>query len=196
MAQALGVKFIGANGKEITTLCSGGMLDQIAGIDMSGLDPRVRKTRIIIASDVDNPLYGRRGAAYVFGPQKGATPEMVKLLDSNLRRAAAVIKRDCGIDVAKLKGGGAAGGLGAGLVAFARARMKRGVDLVIEATQLKRYLQRCGSGHYRRGAGRFSDRVRQDAGRSREGGQAIQGARGGHRRGACGRCSGGLFPRH
>ena len=92
MAQALGVKFIDANGKEITTLCSGGMLDQIAKIDMSGLDPRVRKTRIIIASDVDNPLYGRRGAAYVFGPQKGATPEMVKLLDSNLRHAAAVIK--------------------------------------------------------------------------------------------------------
>ncbi|OOO02718.1 MAG: Glycerate 2-kinase [Chromatiales bacterium USCg_Taylor] len=141
MAQALGVKFIGANGKEITTLCSGGMLGQIAKIDMSGLDPRVRKARIIIASDVDNPLYGRRGAAYVFGPQKGATPEMVKLLDSNLRRAAVVIKRDCGIDVAKLKGGGAAGGLGAGLVAFARARMKRGVDLVIEATQLKRYLR-------------------------------------------------------
>jgi glycerate kinase len=86
---------------------------------------------------VDNPLYGLGGAAYVYGPQKGADDEMVKELDAGLINFAEVVQKDLMIDVSELKGGGAAGGLGAGLFVFLNARLKRGVDLIIEATKLK-----------------------------------------------------------
>jgi glycerate kinase len=140
MAQALGVRFLQKNKKPIEGYAAGGMLDSIAGIDMSGIDPRIEDTRITIASDVENPLTGRKGAAYVFGPQKGATPEMVEQLDRNLKLFARVIKKELGIDVASLPGAGAAGGLGAGLVAFTGAKLRSGVELVIEATRLKDHL--------------------------------------------------------
>lgn len=141
MAQALGVSFLGGNGRAIGEPVCGGLLERISEIDMHGLDPRVRKTRITIACDVENPLCGPRGAARVFGPQKGATPEMVEVLDRNLRHLAALIKRDLGIDVMRIAGGGAAGGLGAGLIAFAKAKLKRGVDLVSDAVDLAKHLR-------------------------------------------------------
>ena len=141
MAQALGVRFLNNLGKEITELGAGGMINKIASIDMKDLNPLIKKTKIIVACDVNNPLCGKSGASAVFGPQKGATPAMVKTLDSNLKHLASIIKKDLKKDVLKVKGAGAAGGLGAGLLAFAKAKMKSGVDIVIEATNLHRHLK-------------------------------------------------------
>ena len=141
MAQALGVRFLNKQGKEITEYAAGGMLNKIASIDMKGLNPLIKKTKIIVACDVNNPLCGKTGASNVFGPQKGATAAMVKTLDANLKHLSMVIKKDLKKDVLKLKGAGAAGGLGAGLVAFTNAKMKSGVDIVIEATDLHKYLK-------------------------------------------------------
>ena len=141
MAQALGVKFHDKQGREIREPGAGGMLARIARIDIGGLDPRIRKTQIIVASDVTNPLSGKTGAAYVFGPQKGATPAMVRKLDTNLRQFGNLIKRDLRKDVRKLRGAGAAGGLGAGLVAFTRAKLKSGIDIVVETTGLHEYIK-------------------------------------------------------
>lgn len=141
MAQALGVKFFNAKGKQIKSLAAGGMLDRIADINMNDVHPAVAKCKIIIASDVDNPLCGKHGASYVFGPQKGATPAMVKRLDANLRGFGMLIKKRLNVDIRMLKGAGAAGGLGAGLVAFAGAKLQSGVDIVIQATGLKSSLR-------------------------------------------------------
>jgi glycerate kinase len=141
MAQALGIKFLDGNGKEIKEYGAGGMLNKISKIDLSGIDARINKTKIIVASDVENPLYGNKGAAYVFGPQKGATPAMVKTLDANLKYFGNLIKKDLHKDVTTLKGAGAAGGLGAGLVAFTGAKLKSGIDIVVDATKLKNYLK-------------------------------------------------------
>ncbi len=141
MAQALGIKFLDKNGKEIKEYGAGGMLNKIAKIDMSGIDARINKTKIIVASDVGNPLYGKKGAAYVFGPQKGATSTMVKTLDANLKYFGNLLKKDLGKDVRTLKGAGAAGGLGAGLVAFTGAKLKSGIDIVVDATRLKKHLK-------------------------------------------------------
>lgn len=141
MAQALGVRFRDRRGRVISGYASGGMLDKIASIDLEQVDPRVKKTKIIIASDVDNPLVGKRGAAAVFGPQKGATPAMVKTLDANLKYFGEIIRRDVGIRVNNLAGAGAAGGLGAGLVAFTNAKLQSGVDILVKATGLEDYLR-------------------------------------------------------
>ena len=141
MAQALGVRFLDSDSREIQGYGSGGMLDGIASIDVSGLDKRLQNVTIKVACDVDNPLCGERGASNVFGPQKGATPEMVKILDANLSHFADCIRDNLGIEVKELAGAGAAGGLGAGLVAFCGAEMKRGVDIVIAATGLQKALE-------------------------------------------------------
>lgn len=141
MAQALGVKFFDAGGSFLSEHCGGGLLERIARIDTSGLDARLKNIKVTIASDVDNPLCGKRGAAHVFGPQKGATPEMVLTLDRNLKHFGDLIKAQLGIKVADLPGAGAAGGLGAGLVAFTKAKLKSGIDIVVEATQLEQHLK-------------------------------------------------------
>ncbi|MGH8549853.1 MAG: glycerate kinase [Methylococcales bacterium] len=141
MAQALGVRYLDKNGSELSLYASGGMLDQIAKIDGSGLDSRLRKVKIQVACDVDNPLCGEPGASSVFGPQKGATPEMVKTLDSNLGYFADLIRNTLGIDVKDLRGAGASGGLGAGLVAFCGATLKSGIDILVEATGLEQALE-------------------------------------------------------
>jgi glycerate kinase len=141
MAQAIGVRFLSKDGKLIREYIGGGMLDRIHAIDTSGVDCRIRKTGFIIASDVTNPLCGKNGAAHVFGPQKGATPAMVKMLDRNLRHYADLIRKHLKKDVLNRPGAGAAGGLGAGLLAFTGAKMKRGVDLVVEITGLKKHLK-------------------------------------------------------
>lgn len=135
MAQALGARLLDEENNELPV--GGGALGRLATIDRTNLDPRLKETEILIASDVTNPLTGPEGASVVFGPQKGATPEMVKELDANLAHYAAIIKKDLAIAIEEQPGAGAAGGLGAGLLVFAQAKMRSGVDLVIELTQLE-----------------------------------------------------------
>lgn len=135
MAEALGVKFLDATGNPISR--GGGGLADLATIDVSGVDPLVAQTKVRIASDVTNPLVGSTGSAAVFGPQKGANPEMVKVLDANLAHYAAVIKTTLGKDLADFPGAGAAGGLGAGLLAFTDSNMEKGVEIVVRETHLK-----------------------------------------------------------
>lgn len=135
MAQALGAKLLDQNNHQIPF--GGGNLDKLDKIDISNLDSRLRDVKIILASDVTNPLIGKEGASRVFGPQKGATPEMVEKLENNLQHYAKIVKRDLNKDVASVSGAGAAGGLGAGLMAFTTCEMRRGVDLAIEVTKLE-----------------------------------------------------------
>ena len=111
MARALGVRFLDAAGKAIPE--GGGALGALDRIDISRVDPRLKGASVEVACDVDNPLTGPHGAAQIYGPQKGATPKMVKALDANLKHLADVIKRDLGVDILKVPGSGAAGGLGA-----------------------------------------------------------------------------------
>jgi glycerate 2-kinase len=139
MAAALGVRFLDENGDEVEP--AGGTLPRIARIDTSGLDRRVRDVRIEAVCDVGNPLTGLTGAAHVYGPQKGATPEQVAALDAGLAHLAEVIERDLGLQVADLPGSGAAGGLGAGLRAFLGADLRRGVDLVLDIVGLREKLR-------------------------------------------------------
>ncbi len=135
-AQALGIRFLDAAGRVLPDGMAGGDLTRIARIDVSRIDPRIAATEFVVACDVDNPLCGPRGAAAVYGPQKGATPTMVRELDDNLARLADLIARDLGRNVRDVPGAGAAGGLGAGLLAFCGATMRPGVEIVIEAVRL------------------------------------------------------------
>ena len=136
MTQAIGVKLLDKKGHELRF--GGGNLNQLAKIDASAINPSLKQLKVIIASDVTAPLTGPNGASAVFGPQKGATREMVQVLDDNLHHCAAIIKRDVGRDVESKPGAGAAGGLGAGLMAFTNYRMKSGIDIVIKFTHLKK----------------------------------------------------------
>jgi len=140
MAQALGAKLLDERGNEIGF--GGGELGKLAKVDISGLDSRLREAEILVACDVTNPLTGPNGASAVYGPQKGATPEMVKLLDENLRRYAEIVRRDLDVDVEHVPGAGAAGGLGAGLMAFCQAKLMKGVELVIRAVRLDERVQK------------------------------------------------------
>lgn len=135
MAQALGAKLLDQNNHQIPF--GGGNLDKLDKIDISNLDSRLQDVKIILASDVTNPLIGKDGASRVFGPQKGATPEMVEKLENNLQHYAKIVKRDLNKEVALVSGAGAVGGLGAGLIAFTTCEMRRGVDLAIEVTKLE-----------------------------------------------------------
>lgn len=139
--QALGVRFLDRNGAPITDPLGGGRLDEIEAIDASAINPGLAAITINVACDVTNPLCGETGASAVYGPQKGATPEMVQRLDRNLAHFAALIKRDLGRDIAEAPGAGAGGGIGGGLLAFTNATMKRGVELVVAATQLDAHMQ-------------------------------------------------------
>ena len=138
VASALGVRLLDANDGEVAP--GGEALLNLAKIDLSGLDPRVRETEIIAATDVTNPLCGPTGASATFGPQKRASSEEVALLDRALAHLAGVIRRDVGVDVMDIAGGGAAGGMGAGLVAFLGAKIEWGADIVCEAVELDKRL--------------------------------------------------------
>lgn len=135
MAEALGAKFLDARGQPLAR--GGGGLNKLAHIDVSGLDPRLQEVELIVACDVTNPLCGEHGASRVFGPQKGATPEMVQLLDANLSHYAEVVKQQLGKDIRDVPGAGAAGGLGAGLLIFTHAILRKGIEIVIEYTGLQ-----------------------------------------------------------
>jgi len=139
MAQALGARLLDKKGREIGF--GGGALGNLEEIDVSKLDKRIKKTKVLVASDVDNPLTGPKGAAKVYAPQKGATPSMVKRLEKNLKRYTSIIKRDLEKDIKDIPGTGAAGGLGAGLIAFLNAKIRLGVDIVIETVGLEKHLK-------------------------------------------------------
>lgn len=141
LAQALGVRFLNFGGAPIRDLIAGGDLDQVQAVDMSDVNPGLANIRISVACDVTNPLCGEKGASRVYGPQKGATPEMVEQLDKNLAHFAHVIKRSTGRDVMDRAGAGAGGGIGAGLMAFTNAELKRGIELVVAATRLEDHMQ-------------------------------------------------------
>ena len=134
MVQALGGKLLTADNQQIAS--GGGALEQLARIDLSELDSRLADCRIDVACDVTNPLTGPEGATAVFGPQKGATAEMIVRLDRALAHYARIIQRDLAVDVLHLEGGGAAGGMGAALYAFCGARLRPGIEIVTDALHL------------------------------------------------------------
>lgn len=140
MAQALGVKFYNAQSQVMKNKMMGGLLAEVEQIDVSGIDKRIADCEIIVACDVDNPLLGEKGAARVYAPQKGATPEQVEILENNLNRLATIIKRDLGEDIINLKGSGAAGGLGAGFLAFLNARLESGIKLVLDTIRFEKLI--------------------------------------------------------
>lgn len=137
-AAALGIRFLDSKGSEFLPV--GDNLSDIAAIDMSHLLPELKKIELITMCDIDNPLYGPTGAAYVFGPQKGADPSMVAHLDAQLKAAAETVKRELGIDIAQMPGAGAAGGMGGGMVAFFGSKLQMGIETVLDTVQFDKLL--------------------------------------------------------
>ncbi|MCW2476271.1 MULTISPECIES: glycerate kinase [unclassified Symbiopectobacterium] len=134
MAQALGAKLLDAQGEPIGF--GGGALDALTRVDVSELDQRIKSCRFEVACDVTNPLTGKLGASAVFGPQKGATSAMIVQLDNALKHYAEVIRHSLDIDVDQVPGSGAAGGMGAALLAFCGAELRQGIEIVTEALGL------------------------------------------------------------
>ncbi|HYF93698.1 MAG TPA: glycerate kinase [Symbiobacteriaceae bacterium] len=139
MIMALGAKLLKKDGTPIGF--GGQALLELDRIDVSGLDPRLKQVDLLVACDVDNPLCGPRGASAVYGPQKGATPEMVQILDGALSHLADVMGRDLGVFVRDVPGAGAAGGLGGGLTGFLGARLRPGIEVVMEAVRIDEKLR-------------------------------------------------------
>lgn len=135
MLQALGIRLLDEKGEELPP--GGASLHKLASIDIRRQHPQLAHCRIDIACDVNNPLTGEKGASAVFGPQKGADAEMVRTLDANLAHFATIIQRDIGKDVANIPGAGAAGGMGAALLAFFPARLRPGIEIVLETIALE-----------------------------------------------------------
>lgn len=139
MAQALGYRLFDDQGQDVGP--GGVEAGRVVRIDASNRDSRLDSIEILVACDVDNPLCGPRGASAVYGPQKGASPELVLELDQCLNRFAQIMEKDLNVAVRDLPGAGAAGGLGAGLVAFAHGKLQRGIELVLNAINLQQRLQ-------------------------------------------------------
>lgn len=137
MATAVGARFLDAAGDDLPP--GGAALANLARVDVSSMHPALAEATIIGATDVTNPLCGETGASAIFGPQKGATPEMVAELDSCLANLGAVIRSDLNLDVLQTPGSGAAGGLGAGLIAFAGAELRSGIDMVCDVLDFDRH---------------------------------------------------------
>ena len=138
MLQALGAKLLDKDGNEIGF--GGYELSKLHKIDFSNLDSRLKNIKILVACDVTNPLTGENGSSYIFAKQKGATSEMIEVLDKNLLHYSNIIKRDLGFDINDVPGAGAAGGLGAGLLTLG-AVLKKGIEIVIEANELDKKVQ-------------------------------------------------------
>lgn len=128
-AAAVGYRFL--DQEKNSFIPTGGTLGKVVSIDTSGVDPRLKETRVISMCDIDNPLYGESGAAHIFGPQKGATPEMVLTLDENMKKAAHTVEEELGKMVSQLPGSGAAGGMGGGMVAFFDSQLQMGIEAVL-----------------------------------------------------------------
>lgn len=135
MAQALGVKFFREDASEITEFMRGGLLRDVARMDTSGIHPAIAESHVTVACDVDNPLLGPHGCAHVYAPQKGATPEIAEQLDSDMAYFIDIVEKATGHSVRDVPGAGAAGGLGAGLMAFLNAELKPGIELVLNASE-------------------------------------------------------------
>ena len=133
MLEALGYRFVDSVGTEMNGC--GEALEKIAHIDSSAAMPEIKEAEFIVACDVSSPLYGPKGAAYVFAPQKGADAAMVEELDRGLRHFADIVQMCTGLDVADMPGAGAAGGLGATFKAFLNADLKKGADMVLDAVR-------------------------------------------------------------
>ena len=157
MLQALGVRFLDVHGASLPAQLGGGRLGDISVVDFSSLDRRLVDSHFELASDVDNPLCGARGAAAVFGPQKGATADDVAALDRGLRHVYALMENALGRQVTELPGAGAAGGLGAAMVLVLGAALRPGVDLVIAASGLDSLL--VGAGLVVTGEGRVDEQT-------------------------------------
>ena len=136
-AAALGVLFLNKEGEPF--IPTGGTLNELAGIDISGRRPL---PEMVVMCDIDNPLCGPCGASAVFGPQKGADPDMVQRLDANLRHLADIVRRDLGLEIGELPGAGAAGGMGGGSVAFLEGRLQMGIETVLDAVDFESRLDR------------------------------------------------------
>ncbi len=132
MAMALGVKFWDKTGDPIQAPINGGLLQQIERVDVTGIDPRLARAELFGLCDVQNPMTGPQGAAHTYGAQKGATKAQVRQLDAALRHLAELFRQQLGIDVEHEPGAGAAGGMGGGLLAFTSARLRSGIELVLE----------------------------------------------------------------
>jgi glycerate kinase len=135
MLQALGARLLDARGRDLAR--GGAALVQLERIDLSGLDPRLAACEVQVAVDVDNPLLGPRGASTVFGPQKGATPDMVRQLEASLQRYAEVVARDRQADIARMPGGGAGGGIAAAMAVFLHGRLRPGIEIVADIVGLE-----------------------------------------------------------
>lgn len=132
-ASALGVKFIDDLGNNF--IPTGGTLSKIKEIDLSTRHPSIKEIDLITMCDIDNPLYGIEGAAYIFGPQKGADEKMVAFLDHNLKQLAKVVSRDLNFTNWNFKGAGAAGGMGYGMKAFLNSKIQMGIEVVLDLTK-------------------------------------------------------------
>ena len=137
-AAACGVRFLDSAGQSFVP--TGETLTEIAAIDTSGLDPRLQKAELLAMCDIDNPVYGPQGAAYIFAPQKGADPAQTESLDQGLRHLCRRIREDLGKEVASLPGGGAAGAMGAGMAAFFQARLQKGIETVLDILDFDRQI--------------------------------------------------------
>lgn len=139
MAKALGISFKDKYGEEIGLGAE--ELIKVDKIDISNINKKIKDVEIIVISDVDNPLCGNNGASYVYGPQKGANENDIKILDRNLFHLSEIIKRDLNIDIKNLKGSGAAGGLGGGLVAFCGGKIKPGIEVILDILNIDKILE-------------------------------------------------------
>ena len=141
MAQALGVRLLDSAGRDLEF--GGAALSRLNRIDMSGLNDAVRNCEFLVACDVNNPLTGPTGASAIYGPQKGATSEMIERLDAALLHFAEVVRRDIGAEINDIPGSGAAGGLGGGMLAFTNGELRAGVGIVLDTVRLDDYLAGC-----------------------------------------------------
>lgn len=139
MIKALGAKFLDFNNTEVPD--GGGSLNQIYKIDLSKLDARITKCKIVVACDVKSPMTGKLGASFVYGKQKGGTLDQLNILDENLRHYVQKIKEYTGVEIESIEGSGAAGGIGGGLLAFLNAELKSGIDLMIEVLKVDQYIK-------------------------------------------------------
>lgn len=139
MLQALGVKLLDDNDKEIDF--GGGNLDKLKNLDISSIDSRLKECEFLVACDVTNPLIGENGAAKIYGPQKGATNEMVEILEENLTRFLQVVSEHFNKDYSNVPGSGAAGGLGFALISFLNGKLIKGIDIVINETKLEDHIK-------------------------------------------------------
>jgi glycerate 2-kinase len=141
MAQALGARFFDNQGALIRTPATGADLIRVSRIDLGALPSRLKGVTVYVACDVNNPMTGKNGSAAIYGPQKGATPAMVKALDAGLRNLCRIVKQDLGKEIEQFPGAGAAGGLGGGLMAFLGARLKPGIEIMLAMSRFDSLLK-------------------------------------------------------